>query len=108
MENRSVKPGRRRAGSLSSSGGEGRVEEAVRPTMSFPAVIDRLPDGSGFTFFPANCELLLRLMRLIGLTTNEDDDAAIISVVQRLIHGVVSTRKPKDYCVVRIDNWFGH
>jgi len=47
-------------------------------------------------------------MRLIGLSTNEDDDADFISLVQRLIHGVVSMRRPKDYCVVRIDNWFGH
>lgn len=46
-------------------------------------------------------------MRLIGLTVNEDDDPSFINLVQRIIHGVVSTKKPKDYCVVRIDNWFG-
>ncbi len=46
-------------------------------------------------------------MRLIGLTTNKDDDADFISLTQRLIHGIVSTRRLDDYCVVRIDNWFG-
>jgi len=46
-------------------------------------------------------------MRLIGLTLNEDDDPEFMTLVQRLIHGVISTSKPKDYCVVRIDNWFG-
>jgi len=46
-------------------------------------------------------------MRLIGLTVDEDDDPGFIELVQRLIHGVVSTERPKDYCVVRIDNWFG-
>ena len=46
-------------------------------------------------------------MRLIGLTTNDDDDPGFIKLVQRIIHGVVSTEKPRDYCVVRIDNWFG-
>jgi hypothetical protein len=30
-----------------------------------------------------------------------------MALVQRLIHGVILTSKPKDYCVVRIDNWFG-
>jgi len=45
-------------------------------------------------------------MRLIGLTVKEDDDPGFINLVQRLIHGVVSTKKPNAYCVVRIDNWF--
>jgi hypothetical protein len=46
-------------------------------------------------------------MRLIGLSVKEDDDRQFISLAQKLIHGVVQTRMPKDYCVVRVDNWFG-
>ena len=52
-------------------------------------------------------EIGSRSMRLIGLTVKEDDDAEFVVLVQRLIHGVVATSKSKDYCVVRIDNWFG-
>jgi hypothetical protein len=46
-------------------------------------------------------------MRLIGLSVNEDDDADFIALTQRLIHGVVMARRPRVYCVVRVDNWFG-
>ena len=46
-------------------------------------------------------------MRLIGLTTQEDDDPEFITLTQRLIHGIVLERQPREYCVVRIDNWFG-
>src|SRR5204862_2461526 len=55
----------------------------------------------------SRCGVSYTRMRLIGLTINEDDDPIFINLTQRLIHGIVSTRRPKEYCVVRIDNWFG-
>src|SRR5207302_950625 len=51
--------------------------------------------------------MIWMIMRLIGLRARGNDDQQFVTLVQRLIHGVVQSRMPKDYCVVRVENWFG-
>jgi hypothetical protein len=44
---------------------------------------------------------------ILGLPPFPDDDAGFLSVVDRLVRGVVGLHLPQRFLVFRIDNWFG-
>jgi hypothetical protein len=46
-------------------------------------------------------------MRPLRFKPWENEDEQFVSLVRNLINGVVLTTRPKVYCVVRVDNWFG-
>jgi hypothetical protein len=45
-------------------------------------------------------------MRLVRISPEENEDEQFVSLVRNLIHGIVQSKRPKVYCVVRVDNWF--
>jgi hypothetical protein len=46
-------------------------------------------------------------MRLIRFKPKENEDEQFVNLVRNLINGIVQSRRPQVFCVVRVHNWFG-